>query len=184
MSFQGSLTELPLPDIIQLVAVSASTGVFDLVRDDSAGSIFLRNGQIVHAETRRAQDDHLGGEEAIYELATWTEGDFVFVPGRETSQTTIERANSILLLEAARRMDEWRSLPEQFHSAQQVPVLSRRQLSGAVTLAPEDWVVLREIDGQRTIGAISVSLGRSLLETCRALSRLVDLDLVAFEPDR
>ena len=30
MAFQGSLRELPLPDIIQLVAVSGKTGVFVL----------------------------------------------------------------------------------------------------------------------------------------------------------
>ena len=33
MSFQGSLKELPLPDIIQLVSVSGKTGKFTLSRD-------------------------------------------------------------------------------------------------------------------------------------------------------
>jgi tRNA(adenine34) deaminase len=33
MAFQGSLKELPLPDIIQLVSVSGKTGVFSLKRD-------------------------------------------------------------------------------------------------------------------------------------------------------
>ena len=32
MAFQGSLKELPLPDIIQLVSVSGKTGVFELRR--------------------------------------------------------------------------------------------------------------------------------------------------------
>ena len=43
MAFQGSLKELPLPDIIQLVSVSGKTGVFSLTRNnDPAGEIYLR----------------------------------------------------------------------------------------------------------------------------------------------
>ena len=43
MAFQGSLKELPLPDIIQLVSVSGKTGVFELRRNgDSTGEIYLR----------------------------------------------------------------------------------------------------------------------------------------------
>ena len=46
MAFQGSLRELPLPDVIQLVAVSGKTGVFALRSGNDSGRIFLRKGQI------------------------------------------------------------------------------------------------------------------------------------------
>ena len=42
MAFQGSLRELPLPDVIQLVAVSGKTGVFTLKNGPESGRIFLR----------------------------------------------------------------------------------------------------------------------------------------------
>ena len=67
MSFQGSIQELPVPDIIQLVSVSGKTGMFTLVRGPERGYIYLRNGQMVHA---RLGD--LTGEEAIYALAIWS----------------------------------------------------------------------------------------------------------------
>src|SRR3984893_1423587 len=90
MAFQGSLKELPLPDIIQLVSVSGKNGVFTLKRHaDASGEIYLRSGQIVHA--------HIGdltGEEAVYELAIWPEGEFVFTPGQETDLTTIQKSNT------------------------------------------------------------------------------------------
>src|SRR5260370_16351783 len=102
MGFQGSRKELPLPDIIQLVSVSGKTGVFTLRRNaDSSGEIFLRGGQIVHA--------HIGdltGEEAVYELAIWPEGEFVFTPGQETDLTTIQKSNTNPLIETARRIHE------------------------------------------------------------------------------
>ena len=47
MAFQGSLAELPLPDIIQLVSVSGKTGRFDLSHESETGHIYLRDGQIV-----------------------------------------------------------------------------------------------------------------------------------------
>ena len=77
MAFQGSLKELPLPDIIQLVSVSGKTGVFALKTADQSGEIYLRNGEIFHAAT-----GDVAGEEAVYELAIWQEGDFVFKPVR------------------------------------------------------------------------------------------------------
>ena len=44
MAFQGSLKELPLPDIIQLVSVSGKTGKFTLSREGDRGFIYLKNG--------------------------------------------------------------------------------------------------------------------------------------------
>src|SRR5688500_1240933 len=112
MAFQGSLKELPLPDIIQLVSVSGKTGVFALRRDgEPDGEIFVRNGQIV-----RAHVGDLLGEEAVYELAIWPEGDFVFTPGTETDRTTIQKSNTNLLMEAARRIDEWQVLAKKIPS--------------------------------------------------------------------
>ena len=108
MSFQGSIQELPVPDIIQLVSVSGKTGMFMLVRGTERGYIYLRNGRIVHAEL-----GGLSGEEAVYALAIWSTGDFQFTPGKETDSVTIEKTNTSLLMEAARRLDEWKVLGPQ-----------------------------------------------------------------------
>ena len=50
MAFQGSLAELHLPDIIQLISVSGKTGVFHLTDGGLHGEIFLNEGKIVHAQ--------------------------------------------------------------------------------------------------------------------------------------
>ena len=51
MSLQGSLSELPLPDVIQLVSVSGKTGAFEVQSDDAEGKIYLRDGQILEQQT-------------------------------------------------------------------------------------------------------------------------------------
>jgi hypothetical protein len=76
MAFQGSLAELHLPDIIQLVSVSGKTGLFHLTDREHHGRIWLLDGRIVHAEV-----DDLAGEEAVYALAIWRSGEFRFEPG-------------------------------------------------------------------------------------------------------
>src|SRR3954466_192066 len=98
MAFQGSLAELHLPDIIQLVSVSAKTGVFHLIDGHLKGEIFLHEGRIVHAQL-----DDISGEEAVYALAIWNQGDFKFDPGPPSEIRTISKSNTTLLMEAARR---------------------------------------------------------------------------------
>ena len=96
MSLQGSLTELSLPDVIQLVSVSGKTGSFDIEKEGETGKIYLRDGQIVDAEVGK-----LRGEHAVYEMAFWSSGSFSFNPGKESAETTIQASNASLMMEAA-----------------------------------------------------------------------------------
>lgn len=179
MAFQGSLKELPLPDIIQLVSVSGKTGVFSLKRDgDSAGEIYLRGGQIVHAQV-----GDLKGEEAVYELAIWPEGEFVFTPGRETELTTIQKSNTNLLMEAARRIDEWQILSKRIPSTRLVPVFTNQAATTSVSLTPPEWALICKIDERRTIEEIAIGLDMSPFEVCKLLYGLITSGLLALNED-
>ena len=116
MAFQGSLAELHLPDIIQLISVSGKSGVFHLVDGPLQGEIYLHEGRIVHAQL-----GDTAGEEAVYALAIWSQGDFKFDPGVATELRTISKSNTNLLMEAARRLDEWRVLSKKIPSTDMVP---------------------------------------------------------------
>src|SRR5258708_31585146 len=138
MAFQGSLKELPLPDIIQLVSVSGKTGKFSLSRDHDRGYIYLKNGQMVHATV-----GELVGEEAIYALAIWNQGEFQFNPSEEPDRQTITKSNTNLLMEAARRLDEWRAPSEKNPAADHLPALMTRQdRPPQHTLNPQGWAPL------------------------------------------
>lgn len=173
MAFQGSLKELPLPDIIQLVSVSGKTGAFTLKSGSSSGEIFLRGGQIVHAEV-----GDLTGEEAVYELAIWTDGDFVFTPGREVKQTTIQKSNTNLLMEAARRIDEWQVLSKRIPSTRLVPVFTSQVATTSVSFTPGEWQLICKIDERRSIEEIAAGLGMSPFDVCKLLYGLLTSGLV------
>lgn len=93
MSLQGSLKHLHLADVIQLISVSGKTGLFHLKRGDSAGLLYLKDGNIVHAEV-----GEIKGEEAVYELAIWDDGEFYFEPDVEPKVRSINKSNTNLLL--------------------------------------------------------------------------------------
>lgn len=174
MAFQGSLKELPLPDIIQLVSVSGKTGKFTLTRDADRGFIYLKNGQMVHALV-----GDLVGEEAIYALAIWNAGEFQFSPSEEPDRQTITKSNTNLLMEAARRLDEWRVLSKKVPSVEYVPeLLARENRHEQVTLNPHEWMLITKIDGQRSIADIGRALNMSSFEVAKILYGMITGELV------
>lgn len=180
MAFQGSLKELPLPDIIQLVSVSGKTGKFTLTRDGDRGFIFLKNGQMVHATV-----GDLVGEEAIYSLAIWNQGEFQFSPGEEPDRQTITKSNTNLLMEAARRLDEWRVLSKKIPSVDFVPeLLARENRHEQVTLNPQEWMLITKIDGHRSIADIGRALNTSSFDVAKILYGMITGELVQLKKKR
>ena len=177
MSFQGSIQELPVPDIIQLVSVSGKTGMFMLVRGAERGYIYLRNGRIVHAEL-----GGVTGEEAVYALAIWSTGDFQFTPGKETETASIDKTNTSLLMEAARRLDEWKVLARKVPDVDHVPVLKPRSMGEPVTLSPPEWNLVIRIDGRKSVEELSRATSSNSFETAKVLYGLVTSDLVDMRP--
>src|SRR5215470_7222990 len=178
MSFQGSIQELPVPDIIQLVSVSGKTGMFMLIRGTERGYIYLRSGKIVHAEL-----GSIRGEEAVYALAIWSTGDFQFTPGNYTDATTIDKTNTSLLMEAARRLDEWKVLARKIPGVDYIPVLKPRDLGEPVTLSPPEWNLVIRIDGRRSVEELARSANSNSFETAKVLYGLVTSDLVDMRPN-
>jgi hypothetical protein len=174
MAFQGSLAELHLPDIIQLISVSGKTGVFHLTDGNLKGQIFLHDGQIAHAQLEDAV-----GEEAVYALAIWSRGDFKFEPGVATEHRTISKSNTNLLMEAARRLDEWRVLSKKIPSTEMVPeFVVQENREGQINLNTSEWLILSKIDGQRSIKQIAQASGLSVFDAAKILYGLIATGLI------
>ncbi len=177
MTFQGSLKELHLPDVIQLVAVSGKTGAFQLVRGREEGRIYLEAGRIVHAEA-----GDLKGEEAVFLLATWDDGSFHFLPGEAPPARTVTRSNTNLLMEAARRMDEWKILSKKIPSLDHVPRFQVPEgKQGQINLNTQEWLVLSKIDGRASLSEIARKVGLSSFEVAKLLYGLVTMGLITLE---
>lgn len=175
MALQGSLSELSLPDVIQLVSVSGKTGAFRLTQGEEQGRIFLKDGQIVDAAI-----GNLRGEHAVYEMAIWSTGEFYFNPGEETHEVTVRRSNANLMMEAARRLDEWRVLSRKIPSLDLVPYFCPRdQGQDQVTLSPQEWVLVTRIDGRRSIEQIAEDLRWAAFDVSKLLFGMITSGLIA-----
>jgi hypothetical protein len=174
MSFQGSLAELPLPDVIQLVSSSGKTGCFHLTDGDVKGQIYIQEGRIVHAQV-----EDLSGEEAVYQLAIWSRGEFFFETGATVAANTISKTNTNLLMEAARRLDEWRVLQKKVPSMDLVPeFVIPEGREGQINLNTSEWLILSKIDGRRSIKAIANASSHSTFEACKILYGLIATNLI------
>lgn len=174
MALQGSLADLALPDVIQLVSVSGKTGVFTLNSDGIEGKIFLLEGQISDARVA-----NLIGESAVYEMAIWRKGQFIFTPNVESGQVTITKSNTNLMMEAARRLDEWRVLQRKIPSTGLIPYFQPREEGrDQVTLSPQEWMIVTKIDGARSIAELEQLVQLPAFDVCKVLYGLVSSGLI------
>jgi hypothetical protein len=111
-------------------------------------------------------------ESVVFELMSWHEGFFSFEErAREDAfgDTRIAVSTESLLMEAARRIDEWSTIADIVPNLAVVPELApvNADREGAMLdLLPHEWQVLTMIDG-RDLRAIAASLGRDEFEIAK-----------------
>jgi predicted regulator of Ras-like GTPase activity (Roadblock/LC7/MglB family) len=101
MGLQGSLRDMSVADIIQVNCQDKKTASATLISNEKQAIIYFKDGAVVHAIA-----DETTGEEVIYKVLSWDEGEFVLDVGVESPAVTIKRNWSGLLLEGAKRLDE------------------------------------------------------------------------------
>ena len=174
--FSGSLSELYFPETMQLIMTYKKSGVLTFKDQDREGRVFLREGDVIHAEFGEKQ-----GEDAFYDLAVWKSGQFIFRLDELIPPQTIDKSGTNLLMEATRRLDEWNMFSSKIPSFDVVPV--RIPLSGADSFRVngEDWRILRHTDGRKSIRQIAEKLELDLHETARAVYGLITIGIVSIE---
>jgi response regulator RpfG family c-di-GMP phosphodiesterase len=97
----GSLVEMGLPDMVQVLWHGRKTGSLKIRSGSNSGEIHFVNGAIYNALWAT-----LRGEEAFYAMLKLNEGDFALDPNFTAPQQVIMDSPEALLLEGMRRMDE------------------------------------------------------------------------------
>ncbi|MBE9535868.1 MAG: DUF4388 domain-containing protein [Proteobacteria bacterium] len=98
---KGSLNDMSLSDILQILNMGNRTAAVHLARGEKHGCIYVVNGRVSHA---RYGD--LKGEEALFHLMTWNEGNFTVETGVSTNLSSINLSTEMILLKGYKRMDE------------------------------------------------------------------------------
>lgn len=101
----GSLIEVTLLDLLQLLANSMKTGLVTIRCHQDKGDVYLRQGQIYYACINNVAS--LRPDKVMYRILRWKDGTFTFVPGAEhLVENEITEPTGSLLLEGVRQMDE------------------------------------------------------------------------------
>lgn len=99
--FNGSISGLQLPDLIQMNCLSQVTTALYVTKADREGCIYFEDGQMTHAQIGAIE-----GEDALFTILSWSSGSFRFVGGVKAPCTTINSNWEYLLIEGMRKADE------------------------------------------------------------------------------
>ncbi|HEY6035340.1 MAG TPA: DUF4388 domain-containing protein, partial [Kofleriaceae bacterium] len=177
--FAGRVADMPVVDVIQTIEVSRKSGVIQFVADrHRTAAIYFRDGKVIDAEAGTLQ-----GEDAVYRLLTWSEGEFEVVFRTVRRREVIQTSSQGLLMEGMRRLDEWSRILEQLPPLTHRFEIDTPELAGRLGEVPDDNnPILRLIDGKRSLLEVIDASDFGDLECLQAIAKLyfegllVDLD--------
>jgi tetratricopeptide (TPR) repeat protein len=230
VAIEGSLQDVALADICQLLAMGMKTGCLSLTDRSNFGYVYFQKGRVIHASVLN-RPDRLGEllvrnnvitrsdlsaameaqahekglrlgellvrkgaltqeqlqryisiqiEEAVYHLFTWNQGSFHFDPDQlpDEGLFLVNISAESMLMEGARRVDEWGLIQKKIPSMDVVFALEK-QPEGDVELTKEQKKLLPLIDGQRTVEDLVEESGMVEFEVAKALYGLIQPGFVA-----
>ncbi len=145
------------------------------------GELLVQHGVLSQRELERHVRRQV--EAVVFELMAWQEGFFSFteldlddIAADATTAVTTEA----LLMEGARRIDEWTHIQQRIPHLGVIPALAPADAlhPAALELLPHEWEVLAAIDGEADLRAVAANLGRSDFEVAKIAFGLVSTGIV------
>jgi tetratricopeptide (TPR) repeat protein len=148
-------------------------------KDKRLGEILVDLGHLTR-ETLHAQV-RFQIEEAVYQLFTWNEGTFTFETAvrPEPQELLVSITPESLLLEGARRVDEWSVIEQKITSFDIVFEADWKKLeSQKLELTLEQQTVLKHLDGKNDIAHVADAAGLAEFEVGKAFYGLLAAGLI------
>jgi hypothetical protein len=150
-------------------------------RGHGLGEHLVQCGALSRKELERQM--RLQIESVVFELMSWREGFFSFeerTPDELPVTPEIRVSTESLLMEGARRIDEWSRIADKIPSLSVVPTLAPVDdgRPTQIDLLPDEWEVLTMIDGKRDLRAIATVLGRAEFDIAKVVYGLVTTGVV------
>jgi hypothetical protein len=145
------------------------------------GEILVAQGAVTARDVDRAM--RLQIERVVFELFSWKEGTFSFSDGEATDLKTdaaIRVSTESLLMEGARRIDEWSRMADRLPNAFVVPELAPLGdgPESSIDLRPNEWEVLTMIDGEKNLREIASSLSVGEFEVAKIVYGMMSTGLI------
>jgi CheY-like chemotaxis protein len=171
----GTLTEITLMDLLQIMRLNRRSGSLDLEQDGRLGTVYLREGEVISAKMGKYK-----GEKAFYRFLTWNKGKFEFHPQTIDVEVLIERPGENLILEGLRQTDEIAKLRDDFSAGGERLELIKRFQGPPEKLRPVTREVLKLLEYFSSIDDLLDQSSFNDLEICQTIKSLIDRKIVGF----
>jgi tetratricopeptide (TPR) repeat protein len=137
------------------------------------GEILVRRGNITREQLQ--QFIRIQIEEAVYFLFTWNQGSFQFEPDQrpEEGAMVVSINPENLLLEGARRIDEWGLIEKKIPSLELVFEMDRSKPIEGFELSDEQRKIQPLVDGKRSVQEVIEDSGMVEFDVGKALFGLI-----------
>jgi hypothetical protein len=169
----GNVSQFKVADILRLLTAEGKTGLLSFRKGNEKGEIYIDRGNLVHAVCKDGM-----GQEAVFAILTWTDGNFNFTPNITSEERSINKDSPSVIEEGVKQLREWEQIKEIIPSQNLVFRLSSKRAPDEIRLKHEAWSVLSQIDGKKTVGDISTHLKMGEYETAQTLYRLFSAGLI------
>ena len=170
---KGSLEQLPLPAVLGLLVAGGQTGRLDIRDGVKKEVVHLRQGQLIHA----VEGPNMGVT-ALNALTGWPRGDFDFVAGAPCPEESIKTPTDGLLKDTSRRAEQWKHIRPMISDSAAVFKFSQDGMVNSISLEPEDWRVLAQVNGTLGLAAIANMLSEDELAVGVVLAKLARAGLL------
>lgn len=171
-SMSGSIEEIPLPDLLQLLGTSKKSGVLVIRTEEDTGRIYLRRGDIYYASINDLEE--IPPLKCLYRMLTWQRGQFDLDPPDSRDfpgaiNTTVQSA----LMEGLRQLDELSAIKDKLPGLRSRLRVQLPLVPPLRSLSPEELDVFQIALNSGYFEAILNKSLASDLETARAVVKLI-----------
>jgi hypothetical protein len=168
----GTIDEIPLPDLLQLLSTSKKSGVLEVQGAQGVGRIYLRKGQICYATIDDSFD--LSPRKAIYRMLIWESGNFELQPPDDKEfLEELDEPTEGLLMEAMRQIDEIRRMEQDLPDREASLSLADPIVAPLRDLTPDQLDLLQTVHNYSRVSTILDKNPAPDLETYEGLLHLL-----------
>jgi hypothetical protein len=148
------------------------------------GEILVGAGAVTRRDVDRYMRQQI--ESVVFDLFSWNEGTFSFADDRDepvVADAEVRVTTESLLMEGARRIDEWGRMSDRIPGAEVVPRLAERReaTDSYIDLRPAEWEVLTLIDGRHSLRDIAAELATSEFDVAKTVYGMLSTELIEID---
>lgn len=174
-AFKGDLADVTMIDLLQTIGREQRSGSLEIERSTRKGAVYFQEGNILDAQCGK-----LRGEDALYRLMLWPDGNF-----RVQYYSNAGRADHILknsgelLLEGIVRLEQWNDLSAELPPLSSIYEADYQRLPDLLAQLPDEaGRLVRLFDGLRSLRDIVDDSPYDDITTLQIMSRLLSEDVL------